>query len=80
MSIVHPIKTDPDQVQEEVCDHFAEAKSSGCCQTSNELTEADMTKRAKLNKRWHRRLKFLFCCLGYKKNKVSSDMRQLLID
>lgn len=87
MSAVHPIETDPSQVQVQVqdraeaCDRLTETETesetetetkSDCRQTSNELTEVDMTKRAKLNKRWHRRLKILLCCLGYKKNKVSS--------
>lgn len=74
MSIIHPIKTDPLQDSAEACDQRVETEKSDC-QTLDELTEADMTKRAKLNKRWHRRLKILFCCLGYKKNKVSFDVK-----
>lgn len=34
------------------------------------LGEAEMTRQAKHNKKWNRRLKIFFCCLGYKKNKV----------
>lgn len=29
-----------------------------------------MAKKAKQHKKWNRRLKIFFCCLGYKKNKV----------
>lgn len=32
--------------------------------------EAEMKRQAKHNKKWNRRLKIFFCCLGYKKNKV----------
>lgn len=35
---------------------------------------SEMTKRsAKQHKKWNRRLKIFFCCLGYKKNKVSKN-------
>lgn len=80
MSAVHPIETDPSQVQDRACNRLIETETetetdSDCRrQTSNEPTEVDMTKRAKLNKRWHRRLKILLCCLGYKKNKVSVEL------
>lgn len=41
-------------------------------QVNEELTE--MAKRtAKQHKKWNRRLKIFFCCLGYKKNKVSKQ-------
>lgn len=29
-----------------------------------------MARKAKQHKKWNRRLKIFFCCLGYKKNKV----------
>lgn len=34
------------------------------------VDEAEMTRQAKHNKKWNRRFKIFFCCLGYKKNKV----------
>lgn len=36
-----------------------------------EAEQAEIMKRAKHYKKWNRRLKIFFCCLGYKKNKVS---------
>lgn len=43
------------------------------------LESPEMTKRAKHHKKWNRRLKLLFCCLGYKKNKVSSVISIIII-
>lgn len=36
----------------------------------DEQDEATMTKRIKQHKKWNRRFKFFFCCVGYKRNKV----------
>lgn len=40
-------------------------------QNIDESEQAEMARRAKHHKKWNRRMKVLFCCLGYKKNKVS---------
>lgn len=40
-------------------------------QNQGDANQVEMTKRAKQHKKWNRRFKVLFCCLGYKKNKVS---------
>lgn len=34
--------------------------------------EASMARKMKQHKKWNRRLKIFFCCLGYKKHKVGS--------
>ena len=39
--------------------------------TVDPTDEAEMAKKAKHHKKWNRRFKIFFCCLGYKKNKVS---------
>jgi len=39
-------------------------------------TKAEMARKlAKQHKKWNKRFKIFFCCLGYKKNKVSSVIR-----
>lgn len=73
MSYVQQIEENPNQIQAEAGCYLAGAEKSDFCQKSNELSVADMTKSAKLNKRWHRRFKILSYFLGYKKNKVSFD-------
>lgn len=41
----------------------------------------EMTKRtAKEHKKWNRRLKIFFCCLGYKKNKVSFAQEGVMLE
>lgn len=46
-------------------------KSLQTVQADEQEEVAEMAKRAKQHKKWNRRLKIFFCCLGYKKNKVS---------
>lgn len=38
-------------------------------------------RKAKQHKKWNRRLKIFFCCLGYKRNKViTTEVKFLIID
>jgi len=64
---IQAVATSGHQLDNSSCDRDP---SNGQVKEFDEVQQLDMTKRVKSHKKWNRRLKILFCCLGYKKNKV----------